>query len=74
MEEFAINVFLHKSTVGTGILNNDFNQEWLKIDRGSSVVSDEDIVDAYSDIDNLGHVISEDYMKLVYALGGVSAS
>ncbi len=74
MEEFAINVFLPKSAVGTGILNNDFNQEWLKIDRVSSVVSDEDIVDAYSDIDNLGHVNSEDYMKLVYALGGRSAT
>ena len=71
MEEFAINVFPHKSAAGT---SKNVSEEWLKIDRVSSVVSDEEIVDAYSDIDNFDHVNSEEYMKLVYALGGGSAT
>ena len=57
-------------------LKEEVNQQWLEIDRASSVTSDEEknIVDMYSDIDNFNHVNAEDYIKLVHALGGGGAN
>lgn len=72
MEEFALN-FLRPSRP-RGDSDTDTNhQQWLDIDRISSIVSDEEVLDAYSDIDNCNHINSEDYVRLKrLASGGAS--
>ena len=60
MEEFALN-FFHPSRLKD---DDTDTQAWLDIDRVSSIVSDEEVLDAYSDIDNCNHINSEDYVKL----------
>jgi hypothetical protein len=60
MEAFALN-FFHPSSLKGNVTDT---QAWLDIDRVSSIVSDEEVLDAYSDIDNCNHINSEDYVKL----------
>lgn len=60
MEAFALN-FFHPSSLKGNVTDT---QAWLDLDRVSSIVSDEEVLDAYSDIDNCNHINSEDYVKL----------
>eukprot|EP00984_Skeletonema_dohrnii_P002088 scaffold698_cov115-Skeletonema_dohrnii-CCMP3373.AAC.2 len=58
MEAFALN-FSHPSRLKGNVTDTQvlsMTQAWIDIDRVSSIVSDKDVLDAYSDIDNCNHI------------------